>query len=168
MIPADVELQWCRMVISTFNENWNQRLARLQRQIAEQPDGPVWLWSIRVRILQFIAARHGPDVRLEESPSDSNTSLGLRAWTREIDGAQDEAEDMVGPALPWHLNSAAVFSTAAIPPRCSSAMNPALANLQHINDSNRMRIDRGAQMQDVWLWWRDQWCCPSHEQCDNP
>jgi hypothetical protein len=152
------------MVISTFNENWDQRQARLRRQITEQPDGPVWLWSIRVRILEFIAARHDPGVRRDETNSRSITLPDSRSSIAGTNAEHDDADDMVGPALPWHLNSAGVFSTAAVPPRQSSAMNPALANLQHINDFNRMRIDRGAQLQDVWLWWRDEWCCPPHER----
>jgi hypothetical protein len=143
------------MVISTFKEGWEERLARLRRCIAERPDGPVWLWTIRIRILEFVSARHQKEV---EPPAAGLRDLSVPGAVGTLDEADRSVEDTLGPAMPWH---AAPLAISAFPPRMRHMINPVLERLQNVNDANRTRLDRGAPLQDVWLWWREEWCCRS-------
>ena len=138
------------MVISGFSEGLEQRIAHLRRCLVEQPDGPVWLWTIRLRILEFIAARYPRDQSIETS--------ARRVEFRQLadNQAQELSDDTLGPALPWH---AAPLPVSEHPPKTRGLLNPALERLQRVNDANRIRLDRQALPQDVWLWWREAWCC---------
>lgn len=151
------------MVISTFHEDWQERLARLKRCVADQPDGPVWLWTIRIRTLEFIASRHGESERHGKPPAVSTAPRAEEVWKRggaiAADAMDSPSDDTLGPALLWHLFPIVGSPTTECPPRSRDAMNPVLASLQQINDANRMRLDRSAPLQDVWLWWREEWCC---------
>ena len=47
------------MVVPTVIQEWQTRLANLRQLVAAEARGPAWLWSIRIRILEYLVARYG-------------------------------------------------------------------------------------------------------------
>lgn len=78
------------MVLPVLGCDWARRLARVCLRMQREPDGPVWFWSIRARILRFMVSRYDSDgaefdaesASLADESSDdwSDDSAGLDEW----------------------------------------------------------------------------------------
>lgn len=113
------------MVIHGIFEEWNARLLALRALIETEPAGPVWLWRIQIRILEYLVARYagrGLLVAPRTAPARSTRPL---AW----------------PAVPH-------------PPRDIGSLAPLLLDLVQINDERRAGEPAPPDLEEAWNWWR--------------
>ena len=129
------------MVISPVTENWAQRLDHLRRLLERQPQGPVWIWRTRVRILEYLLARYrdGPErPALATAPHD----------------------DVLADERPERAPAATVFPMVGVthPPKAGALMSGLLREVQEINEARRIAAGSPRSPEDVWQWFRGTWC----------
>ena len=107
-----------------------------------QPQGPVWLWKIRIRILNYLVSRYGDQRAPQAEPA------GDDAGTDTAGGG----DTLAGPGPLSLLWNAGVTH----PPRPLSAIRPVLEDLQTLNDQRYEAMSPTPEV--AWTWWRSQWC----------
>ncbi len=130
------------MVIAEGTRDWSIRLAGLRSLIRAQPQGPVWLWMIRIRILNYLVSRYGdqPVPQAEPAAGDAETD------------AASGGDTLPGPGPLSLLWNAGITH----PPRPLSSLRPTLEDLQTINDERREVMSPPPEV--TWTWWRSTWC----------
>ena len=128
------------MVISTRLGEWRSRLLELHRLTQQEPEGPTWLWRIRIKILTYLVARYADE-------SAAKTPRAKAAARRIASTPTDSVRDLDRP-LPETEN----------PPRSRQVVRPVLDELQVLN--NERRNDEGFYPEPavLWEWWRKTWC----------
>ena len=128
------------MVISTRLGEWYTRLSELHRLTQQEPEGPTWLWRIRIKILTYLVARYA-DEPLAKTPR-------VKAAARRIASTPaDSVRDLDRP-LP----------ETPKPPRSRQVIRPVLDDLQVLNDERRNDEDFYPDPAVLWEWWRETWC----------
>lgn len=130
------------MVIAEGTRDWSIRLAGLRSLIHTEPQGPVWLWMIRIRILNYLVSRYGdqPAPQAEPAGDDEDTDTA---------GGGDTLPD---PGLVAILPDAGITH----PPRPLSSIRPVLEDLRTLNDQRYEVIRPPPEV--AWMWWRSTWC----------
>jgi hypothetical protein len=129
-------------------KEWAARLDAL-RAIREQfPGGPVWLWNLRIRILQFLVARYGHDQNVETEKRDS------AAFGETNDSANDSEWRWSGISLP-------PVARAGIenPPRTREELATKLLQISDGLDACRSSTWQRPPVETIWTWWRDVYAC---------
>ena len=132
------------MVINPVRHGWSLRLENLGRLIEQDPDGPVWLWRMRVRILRYLISRY------TEPPGVRPTGSSL-----DVPSVFDEAIEAL-PAMP----PTTVLPMVAVPypPRAAAAMMGLLHDVRTINEARRGDGLAERDPELIWAWWRETWC----------
>jgi hypothetical protein len=143
------------MVIPTLGGGWAARLERLRRLAVDQPDGPTWLWAIRIRILEFLVDRYSdPGLSALEDSAATPPLKSAPEHGKHIRPvfAEDEA--------PVRWARSAMPVRAEHPPKAKDIIAPLLEQIERVNDEHR-NLHRPAPPCDaVWEWWRATWCLP--------
>ena len=128
------------MVISTRLEEWCSRLFELHRLTQQEPEGPTWLWRIRIKILTYLVARYADE-------SVAKTPRAKAAARRIASTPTDMVRDLDRP-LP----------NPRKPPRSPQVIRPVLDELQVLNDERRNDEGFYPEPAVLWEWWRETWC----------
>jgi hypothetical protein len=133
------------MVINPVTHGWSWRLENLRRLIDREPDGPVWYWRIRVRILRYLLARY---------PESTEHPVAITPDRELPPGAAAEAPP---PALP-----VTVVPMVAVqhPPKPPALLAELLDDVHHVNREHRIAEQVECPPDLVWEWWRRTWCLP--------
>ncbi len=136
------------MVIAEGTRDWSIRLAGLRALIHTEPQGPVWFWKIRIRILDYLVSRYGdqPAPQAEPAAGDAETD------------AASGGDTLPGPGPLSLLWNAGITH----PPRPLSAIRPVLEDLRTLNDQRYEVMSPSPEV--AWMWWRSTWCLRSQVQ----
>jgi hypothetical protein len=148
------------MVIPARHESWAIRLARLQRLIDDQVEGPAWLWTIRVRILSYLVSRYRAcEARAARGADAAQTNSVRRKGLADepyLTGQFLEVE-VGNDAAPIELHHPLLPIVGADhPPKSTVQLSAILENIRLINYGLR-----GTSYDAAWLWWRQGWCVRS-------
>ncbi len=130
------------MVIAERTRDWFFRLADLRSLIRTQPQGPVWLWMIRIRILNYLVSRYGDQPAPQAEPAAGDAEPY----------AASGGDTLPGPGSLSLLWNAGI----AHPPRPLSAIRPVLEDLRTLNDQRYEVMSPSPEV--AWMWWRSTWC----------
>ncbi len=130
------------MVVRAVVRDWSDRLANLERLVDAEPNGPIWLWRTRIRILSFLLARYGP-----APPRPANGRRPPRPPIRR--------HPEPPPALPPDVVAA---TGVAHPPKANTVIRPILDDICDVNEERRGAEWINPSPQAVWTWWRAVWC----------
>jgi hypothetical protein len=136
------------VVIAGAKREWSSRLAHLTGLVEAGARGPAWLWRIRIRILRYLLARYG-------EPGE--------AAAPELEAGRRDAGDTAfpGPAEP---PPPVVIGTlrppvgVEHPPKPGAVITPILKDIHDVNVDLRIARWQDPPPDQVWTWWRSQWC----------
>ncbi len=128
------------MVINTRLQEWCSRLLELHRLTQQEPEGPTWLWRIRIKILKYLVTRYA-DESIAKTPAVDEP-------TRRTDSVSSAATTLLDRPLPEEQH----------PPQSGYVVRPVLDELQILN--NQRRNDEGFYPEPAvfWEWWRETQC----------
>ncbi len=133
------------MVASGCWPDWQLRLAGLKRLVADDPQGPIWLWQIRIRILTYLVSRYA------ETPS---TALGRKRETAESQACTESVE-MLPPVPPTTLLPPVGVEH---PPKPAAVIAKVLVEIHELHQQRRIDQWINPAPDVVWQWWRSAWC----------
>ncbi len=136
------------MVIAEGSRDWSIRLAGLRALIHTEPQGPVWLWKIRIRILGYLVSRYG------DQPAPPADPVSGEAETDAAGGG----DTLPGPGPLSLLWNAGITH----PPRPLSEIRLVVEDLRTLNDERREVESPPPEV--TWMWWRSTWCLRSQVQ----
>jgi hypothetical protein len=134
---------------SSCEDLWASRVEKLQSLREQHPDGPVWLWNIRIRILSFLISRYShsaPDTTQEKSHDE-----GREILRHDPIGCDEHSEW----TLPIVFNARGSNVGIERAPRDAACFSSVLGNITDENDSIRLLTWRRPPVEAVWNWWRD-------------
>ena len=145
------------MVLQTYIQDWAARLARLRQAAAEQPEGPAWLWAIRIRILKFMLSRYAdaPTERARGTRAEVEREEAVPTPAARPSGAPPIVRITTeeGPSL--HRPAPVPFAGVDAPPKLREAFSPVLEKLNAINTDLRVALGHDPTPDIAWQWWRD-------------
>ena len=151
------------MVLQTINETLSLRLARLRRHVSAHPDGPTWLWEMRIRILEYLVSRYEREPSAARSRRDVNDARERDRIADALGFAMlDTVEEDLSErtlAMSARLSSVAMgIVDAERPLRARVDFSPKLESLSERNEESRFASGINPPVDAVWEWWRDT-CC---------
>ena len=128
------------MVINTRLQEWCSRLFELHRLTQQEPEGPAWLWRIRIKILTYLVTRYTDESIAKTLVADEQT--------RRTESVSSASTTLLDGPLP----------EAPHPPLSGQVVRPVLDELQILN--NQRRNDEGfyPEPEVFWDWWRETQC----------
>ncbi len=128
------------MVINTRLQEWCSRLIELHRLTEQEPQGPTWLWRIRIKILKYLVTRYADESIAKTPAADEQT--------RRTESVFSASTTLLDRPLPEEQH----------PPQSCQVVRPVLDELQVLN--NQRRNDEGFYPEPAvfWEWWRETQC----------
>ena len=128
------------MVINTQLEEWCSRLFELHRLTQQEPQGPTWLWRIRIKILKYLVTRYADEPIAKTPFADERT--------RRADTVSSPPLTMLNRPLPEVRH----------PPRSAQIVRPVLDEIHTLNDERRVSEGFYPEPAVLWEWWRQTQC----------
>lgn len=128
------------MVINTRLGEWCSRLFELRRLTQQEPEGPKWLWRIRIKILNFLVARYSDEPIAKTPIADEGT--------RRRDTVSSPPLTILDRPLPEEQH----------PPRSAQIVRPVLDEIHTLNDERRNAEGFYPEPAVLWEWWRQTQC----------
>ena len=124
------------MVINTRLEDWCSRLFELDRLTRQKPEGPTWLWRIRIKILEYLVTRYAGEPIAKTLTGDERT--------RRAETASSPSPTMLDrpPLEVQH------------PPRSAPIVRPVLDEIHTLNNERRIAEGSCPEPAVLWEWWR--------------
>ena len=129
------------MVINARVGEWCSRLFELHRLTQQEPDGPKWLWRIRIKILNFLVARYS-DEPIAKTPA--------------ADEPKRRADTVASPPPLTMLDRP--LPEVQYPPRRAQIVRPVLDEIHTLNDKRRVSEGFYPEPAVLWEWWRQTQC----------
>ena len=128
---------------------WSARLEKLQAIREQHPEGPTWLWNMRIRILTFLVSRYATRA------ADELRHEAAQPESVDVDAANDfDPTDQ----SEWSLPIVRYFRSPNLgehPPRTRETLSAVLDKISDENDSSRSLTGRRPPLDSVWTWWRE-------------
>ncbi len=124
------------MVVNTRLGDWCSRLFELHHLTQQEPEGPTWLWRIRIKILKYLVTRYADEPIAKTPIGDERT---CRA-------------DSVSSPPPTMLDRPPL--EVQHPPRSAPIVRPVLDEIHTLNDERRIAEGSCPEPAVLREWWR--------------